>query len=295
MLCTDLESFICVAECKSFNKASELLFVSANAVKKRITGLENETQIKLFNRTSKGVSLTLAGKAFYNDAKTILENYKNSVSRAKNIQQSSDVIKIGISKTFMDEFLMVDWFNIREKLPPVNNQLFFYGTTFGDIENMVKDTASVIDIAIDLYDEELAEKGGVFAKENSKISLYCGISRNNPLSSKAAVCPGDLSGETVVCLNKNRSNQIEKLLSEIEKEHPKVKIEEIDEYNIQTINSCLSENKIILLAENWVKLYPFLNYVPFEKPRSLCFGVYYYKSSDRKIKEFLKRIEKSAQ
>ncbi len=291
MFCTDLESFICVAECGSFNKASELLFVSANAIKKRIISLENETGVRLFNRTVKGVSLTPAGKAFYNDAKTITENYKNAIVHAKNIQEHSDVIKIGISKTFLHEFLMVNWFNIREKLPPINNQLFFYGTATGDIEKMIKDTAFTVDIAIDLYDEELAISNEVLAKANSKIPLYCGIPKGNPLSEKTEICSGDLTNETLVCLNKKRSKQISNILSEIEEENRGVKIEEIDEYNIQTLNNCLSENKIILLAENWVKLYPFFSYVPFNKSRSLLFGIYYSKHLSKKALNFIDLIK----
>ncbi len=293
MLCTDLESFICVAECGSFNKASELLFVSANAIKKRIISLENETGLILFSRTVKGVTLTPAGTAFYHDAKAIVENYKNAVAHAKNIQDYSDVIKIGISKTFLNEFLVADWFNVREKLPPKSNRLFFYGTTLAETENMIRDTAFTTDIAIDLYDENLAKSAGATVKKNSEIELFCGVSKNSSLSDKAEILPGDLSGQTLVCLSKSRGAQIEELLSEMEKEHRGIKFEEIEEYSIQVLNNCLIENKIILLTENWVKQYPFLNYIPFKKTKNLCFGVYYSKNSHKKIQAFLKLIEKS--
>ncbi len=293
MLCTDLESFICVADCGSFNKASELLFVSANAIKKRIISIENETGLILFNRTVKGAALTAAGTAFYNDAKVIVENYKNAVARAKNIQDHSDVIKIGISKTFLNEFLVADWFNVREKLPPKSNRLFFYGTTLAETENMIRDTAFTTDIAIDLYDENLAKSVGATVKKNSEIELFCGVSKNSPLAGKSEISSGDLSNQVLVCLGKERGAQIAKLISEIEEEHPGIRFEEIEEYSIQALNNCLIENKIILLTENWVKLYPFLSYIPFKKRRNLCFGVYYSKNSPKKIQTFLKLIEKS--
>ncbi len=294
MLCTDLESFLCVAECGSFNRASELLFVSANAIKKRIIALENETGIKLFTRTVKGVTLTPAGKSFLNDAKTILENYKNSVAHAKNIQESEDVIKIGISKTFLNEFLVADWFNVREKLPPKSNRLFFYGATLAETENMLRDTAFTTDIAIDLYDENLARSTGTFTKKNSEIPLYCGISKNNPLSLKTEISPGDLSGQTLVCIGRKRGTQIAELFEEMENEHPGIKFEEIEEYNIQILNDCLNENKIILLSENWIRLYPFLSYIPFREPKAFSFGIYYSKSPSRKIRNYMELIKGSA-
>ncbi len=293
MLCTDLESFICVAECGSFNKASELLFVSANAIKKRIVSLENETGVQLFERTVKGVNLTPSGCAFYNDAKNIVENYKNAVAHAKNIQAHDDVIKIGLSKTFLNEFLVADWFNIREKLPPKSNRLFFYGSTLAETENMIKDTAFTTDIAIDLYDENLAESTGTFAKKNSKIALFCGVSKNSALFSKSKICPGDLSNQTLLCLGKNRGRQIDLLLCKIENEHPGIKIEELEEYSIQALNNCLIENKIILLTENWVKLYPFLNYIPFSEPRFFEFGIYCSKQPSKKVLEFINIVKES--
>ena len=56
-----LKTFICGAECGSFTKAAELLYLSPNAVKKRIGSLEESTGISLFERTLKGEKLTSAG------------------------------------------------------------------------------------------------------------------------------------------------------------------------------------------------------------------------------------------
>ena len=45
-----LKTFICAAECGSFTKASELLFLSPNAVKKRINSIEESLGFPLFDR-----------------------------------------------------------------------------------------------------------------------------------------------------------------------------------------------------------------------------------------------------
>ena len=56
-----LETFLCVAECGSFNKAAEKLFISPPAVIKQINLLEENLDLQLFVRTHRGLQLTEAG------------------------------------------------------------------------------------------------------------------------------------------------------------------------------------------------------------------------------------------
>ena len=53
-----LDTFIQVAESESFSKASEYLYISANAIAKQINLLENDLDIKLFHRSNQGLLLT---------------------------------------------------------------------------------------------------------------------------------------------------------------------------------------------------------------------------------------------
>ena len=53
-----LETFICVAELGSFSKAAEALYISSTAVIKQINLLEQELNLKLFDRTHRGIILT---------------------------------------------------------------------------------------------------------------------------------------------------------------------------------------------------------------------------------------------
>ena len=58
-----LETFITVAESGSFAKAADKLYISPTAVIKQINILESNLDIKLFNRTHRGLTLTAAGKS----------------------------------------------------------------------------------------------------------------------------------------------------------------------------------------------------------------------------------------
>ncbi|MCG4808278.1 LysR family transcriptional regulator, partial [Collinsella aerofaciens] len=64
-----LSAFVCAADCGSFTKAAEALFLSPTAVMKQINTLEKHLNLKLLVRTSHGIRLTPAGEVIYKDAR----------------------------------------------------------------------------------------------------------------------------------------------------------------------------------------------------------------------------------
>lgn len=74
----NLQAFINVSETRSFSKAGEKLFITQPAVSKRISALEQELNIALFDRIGKKVQLTEAGLALLPSAKKILHELEES-------------------------------------------------------------------------------------------------------------------------------------------------------------------------------------------------------------------------
>ena len=64
-----LHTFIQVADSGSFLKASEKMYVSANAITKQINLLEQHLELKLFKRSKQGLTLTDAGRLIYDEIK----------------------------------------------------------------------------------------------------------------------------------------------------------------------------------------------------------------------------------
>ena len=64
-----------IEECGSMNKAAEKLFIVQPTLSSAIQELENETGIKIFVRTSKGITPTPEGKAFLNDIRNLYRHY----------------------------------------------------------------------------------------------------------------------------------------------------------------------------------------------------------------------------
>ena len=62
-----LDTFKAVADCGSFTKAADRLFISHTAVIKQIKGLEERFGAALFERTHRGIALTAAGECLYKE------------------------------------------------------------------------------------------------------------------------------------------------------------------------------------------------------------------------------------
>ena len=77
MTLQQLKYVIGVSETGSLNKAAETLYVSQPSLTAAIHDVENEFNVKLFNRSSRGISLTNEGKAFVQHARQIYAQYES--------------------------------------------------------------------------------------------------------------------------------------------------------------------------------------------------------------------------
>ncbi|MUK68924.1 LysR family transcriptional regulator [Aliivibrio fischeri] len=82
-----LESFIAIAETKSFTEASERLFLSQPSLSNQIRQLETMLDVKLFIRTTRLVELTEAGRIFLPSAERALHGLSTGINEIKDLAQ----------------------------------------------------------------------------------------------------------------------------------------------------------------------------------------------------------------
>lgn len=81
MTIQQLKYIIGVSETGSINKATEILYVSQPSLTAAIKDVENEFNITIFNRSSKGITLTSEGKEFIQYGRQIYAQYDNLLER----------------------------------------------------------------------------------------------------------------------------------------------------------------------------------------------------------------------
>ena len=81
MTIQQLKYIIGVSETGSINKAAEILYVSQPSLTAAIKDVENEFNITIFNRSSKGITLTSEGKEFIQYGRQIYAQYDSQRRR----------------------------------------------------------------------------------------------------------------------------------------------------------------------------------------------------------------------
>lgn len=288
-----LKTFICAAENGSFIKAAEALYLSPNAVKKRVNALEESLGFSLFDRTLKGIKLTPAGKSFYNDSKKLVQSYNNALEKAKSISENkSDTVRIGIMDTFSDEFMLANWFPLEEGSHRTRSSMFFFGTSNENVNNMLQSVGRDIDLCVDIYDEKLARTFGLKAVKLSETKICCAVPLNHRLAGKTEISASDLCGEKIATLKSGRNRLWDSAIAAIKEDFFGISIFEIEKFNIKTFNRCENENRIIFTTENSKKVYPFFKSIPLAKTYPVPFGLYYSKNADEKTMELINAIKR---
>ncbi|MGA8007828.1 MAG: LysR substrate-binding domain-containing protein [Thiomonas sp.] len=78
-----LRYFVTIAEQGSFSRAAERLHVSQPPLSTQIKALEDEIGARLLERSNRGVALTTAGAAFYDDIRSMLAQLEHAVERVR--------------------------------------------------------------------------------------------------------------------------------------------------------------------------------------------------------------------
>ena len=113
-----LSIFVCVADCGSFNKAAERLYVSPPSVMKQINALEKRLELRLLDRTNQGIRLTEAGQVIYRHAQFLFDYSAKAVEEARHRAAAVQMtFRIGSSllnpcKPFMDL-----WYQVNQEFP----------------------------------------------------------------------------------------------------------------------------------------------------------------------------------
>lgn len=115
-----LKYFCEVVDTKNITKASENLFISQPAITKAIKELENQLDVKLFDRNKKGVIVTTAGEILYDNSKKIFQNLESTLNTIETIKKQGGNLYIGATTTNFLELITPALKIFKEKYPNIH-------------------------------------------------------------------------------------------------------------------------------------------------------------------------------
>ena len=98
MTLKDIDFILELAQTQNFNRAAENLYTAQPTLSYHIKAVEDELGFQIFNRTSKGATMTPAGAQFCVTLRNVRSELKQAIEQAQNFSsQYSENIAVGLS------------------------------------------------------------------------------------------------------------------------------------------------------------------------------------------------------
>lgn len=289
-----LDTFIKVADAGSFNKAAEDSFITPTAVIKQINLLERSLDVKLFERTHRGLKLTKAGQSLYQDAKYIIQYCRESIVRAKNAMQNEDtVIRIGSSPMTPAQLLVQLWPEFQEYCPDMKFEIIPFENTPENAREILANLGKNIDIIGGIFDQTMLELRNCNGLELSREPFCCAVSIHHPLALKEKLQIHDLYGQNLLLMHRGWSSYVDQLRDDLWKNHSEIHIIDFDFYNTNIFNRCENTNDVLLAIPGWANVHPLLKVIPVEWEYSIPYGLLHSHHPTEPVKKFLSAVKLS--
>lgn len=121
-----IEAFERVVRLGSFTRAAADLEVSRSHVSRQITALENRLDAQLLLRTTRKVSTTDVGQAFYLQCQQILENIDDAERAVLDLQATPrGILRVTVAGAFGEDYIAPAAIEFMQKHPALNVELDF--------------------------------------------------------------------------------------------------------------------------------------------------------------------------
>jgi len=183
-----LRYFVAVGEEQHYGRGAQRLRVAQPALSRQIQDLEEEIGFKLFDRLSRGVRLSTAGKMFLEEARRILQQVQDATSRAKLVASGqSGTLRVGFIESMSWRGVVPDSFRqFRQRQPETDLQI----KPLSSLEQMAAVRSGQLDagfvFTIASIDRELAQL------QIASVNLILAVSIRHPLAKSKRISLRDL-------------------------------------------------------------------------------------------------------
>ncbi|MDO4499838.1 MAG: LysR family transcriptional regulator [Erysipelotrichaceae bacterium] len=198
-----LEYFIAVAENKSFTKAGSQFFISQTAITQQIKQLEEELGCQLIDRSTRPLSLTIAGKTFLKESKSIINQLGIAINKTKeSVNVAEGALKIG----FLKGFERSDFSNTLAKFHHLypNTIITLYRMSSDELSQELKN--GNLDAIITWDNENFYKQDNFYSRVFNKIPLIVAMYKNHPLAKKDKLTRFDLQNENLIYMSRTSNN-----------------------------------------------------------------------------------------
>ena len=184
------------AKTKSISKAAENLYTAQPNLSRAIKELEESLEITIFNRTTKGITLTPEGEEFLQYARKIIRQVEQIEDLYKNGKRNKQYFSVCVPRaTYISDALAEFSKNIDTKKQA---EIFYKETnSWRTINNVINEEYDLgiirYQTAFEKYFEDMFEDKKLVSETITEFSYQLVMSKDHPLATKDDVLLEDLS------------------------------------------------------------------------------------------------------
>lgn len=197
-----------VANCGTFNEAAKRLFLAQSSLSSSIKELELELGIHIFERSKKGIQMTVEGAEFLEYAKLMVA--QADFIEERYTKETKEKRRFGVSSQHYD-FAAQAYSVLMNEITDASYDFHFYETTTYEVVEQVKQLESEIGVLF------INDFNGKVMQQNftgnqlefhplfqSRPHVFLG--KHHPLASQDTICVEDLTQYPCITFGQNRSS-----------------------------------------------------------------------------------------
>lgn len=276
-----LRIFLNVADYGSFSKAEENSFISKQAMFKQVSRLEDEVGCPLFIRSKTGVTLSEAGKIFYDGAKELLRNREDLITKCRQAG-NHEFIRVGS----VEHQVILDPVNaaFAKKYPEIEIRRIVHPNHSGEyrVSNHIMDVGETF-----LFDND--EPLEYNFTKLTDVHYCAAVSIHHPLAKLQSVSLEKLKKyKTIVMpmmMRKAYLEEVREVFSECRANL--IESDEVDR-QVETAFALVSSKKVLITANPFIRSIGDLKLIPLENEWIRTYGIIYLSPASETVEKYVR-------
>lgn len=271
-----LKTFLTVCDTHSFSAAAAALYLTPSAVQQQMTALEGELGAPLFQRSSKGVTLTAAGECLQRRGRSMVQLSEETRREIRELAAVGRRIRIGSSMMEKVRLLYDLWMLFAERERDCEIQML----SIDALHNIPPET----DLIESVHSNVPWMRRWEFF-EICRVPMGFAVVKDHPLAGMPVLRPEDLRHYTVLTLDNGSCDTLASLLELLRRNY--VPVLQTQQDGSMALWESAFRRDVLLVPFCWQDILINMTVIPFSHTFSLPYGVFYRHDPNPAVRRFL--------
>ncbi len=286
-----LDAVIKAADLGSFSKAAQAMGYSVPALVKQINGFEAQVGVTVFERSNKGVRLTPGGRAFVEDARSIIAQCDLALKKAAESQaQADNLVRVGVSLYQSGQRIL----ELCQGLYLSDTDLSIQFVPIGDTYLAYKQVVESFEERIDVFGSTFlagVDESACSIVELDRMPLCMAVPVNDPLALTEPIALTDLAGRRIHVPTRGNP-YVDAARGEIEGSVPGVEFVEFRYYDMSVFDECARLGDLLVSKEIWRNCHPLMETMSVRWDWAEPYCLYFAKEPRPAVAQFVAALER---